>query len=486
MLVCIYLRVSHVDSLDGDSLDVQEAQCRGWCKARGWVVAQVFVDRAVSGQKLGRDGFQQLLAYIAQHKVGAVLVYELDRAFRNLRDQLNTYHDLQAQRVALVSVIDQIDTATPEGMLHFQMKGMISEYQAKQTARKTKASLAHKTARGEWVGQPPTGYDRVGSRLVPNLYAPIVRKVFRLYASGMVSYADIAEYLNDRSSATPSGRPWLREAIQAILEHRAYLGEVGGITGTHPPLVDQAIWDAAQAARARRSVVRPGRVQADRGGWLSGVLWCSCGERIWHMTGGAGGLRRYYRCKARASRLCDAPLAHAELLEQTMLDCLAALTIVPKDVAGVLAEAEQTLRSAVVAPAIDRDAVLAKLKRLARLYEDGLKSDADYARERDALSAQLAEATPVHRQRLNLATAAALLADLPRLFAHATPRERQAVVHALFDRVVVQNRQIVRLNAHPDVAPILDAVCRVVRCDCAEPLILDAQPRPVELVLRTP
>lgn len=490
MLVCIYLRVSHVDSLDGYSLEAQEEACRVYLAARGWHLAcDPFVDRAVSGQKLGREAMQRMLAYVSEQRIGAVLVFELDRAFRNLRDQLNTHHDLQAARVRLISVLDDVDTGTPEGMLHFQMKGMISEYQAKQTGRKTKISLAIKAQRGEWVGFVPTGYDRIDGKLVPNVDAAIVKLVFAWYATGVQSYADIAERLNDAGHRTVQGQPFKRESIQAILDHKAYIGIVCNSSGKeyagqHEPLIERALWEQAQAARAARSVVKPGRVQKDRGGWLGGYVWCAdCGRRVWHMTGGSGGLRRYYRCSGRDARLCGAPLAHAEQVEQDMLAYLGALTL-PADLhqAVLDAVADRDCQEQRPAP-VDTAAIQARLRRLARTYEDGLKLEAEYTRERDMLQAQLVEAPPV-TARADLTAAAALLTNLPTLLAGARPRERQAVVHALFRQVTIQERRIVRLEPRPDVAPLLIAVCRVVQCIDAEPLILTTQHAPpVELTI---
>lgn len=489
MLACIYLRVSHVDSLDGYSLEAQEEACRTYLTARGWRLAcDPFIDRAVSGQKLGREAMQRMLAYVSEQRIGAVLVFELDRAFRNLRDQLNTHHDLQAAQVRLISVLDDVDTGTPEGMLHFQMKGMISEYQAKQTGRKTKISLAIKAQRGEWVGFVPTGYDRINGKLVPNADAAIVRLVFLWYATGVQSYADIAERLNNAGWRSVQGQPLKRESIQAILDHKAYIGIVCNSSGKeyagqHEPLIERALWEQAQAARAARSVVKPGRVQKDRGGWLGGYVWCAdCGRRIWHMTGGSGGLRRYYRCSGRDARLCGAPLAYAEQVEHDMLAYLGALTL-PAELHQAVLDAVSDHQESRPAP-VDIAAIQARLRRLARTYEDGLKSETEYIRERDMLQAQLVEAQPQISAGADLNVAADLLMNLPALLANTQPRERQAVVHALFRQVIIRERRIVRLDPRPDVAPLLFAVCRVVQCISAEPLILHTQHAPpVELTL---
>jgi DNA invertase Pin-like site-specific DNA recombinase len=82
------------------------------------------------------------------------------------------HHDLTQRRITLVSVIDSIDTSTDEGMMHFQLKGMVSEFQAKQTGRKIRSALKYKAGQGERLGPPPFGYSRADKGIIPNADAP--------------------------------------------------------------------------------------------------------------------------------------------------------------------------------------------------------------------------------------------------------------------------------------------------------------------------
>jgi hypothetical protein len=105
---------------------------------------------------------------------------------------------------------------------------------------------------------------------------------------------------------------------------------------------------------------------------------------------------------------------------------------------------------------VDRTAIEAKLKRLARLYEDGFKTEAEYARERDTLWAQLAvEGTPIVQP--NRSSAVALLADVPQLLGRATLDERRAVLEEVLDVIYLTPHQAMAVRPVESYVPLLRA-----------------------------
>jgi hypothetical protein len=107
-------------------------------------------------------------------------------------------------------------------------------------------------------------------------------------------------------------------------------------------------------------------------------------------------------------------------------------------------------------PPVDRTAIEAKLKRLVRLYEDGFKTEAEYARERDALRVQLAaEGTPSRQP--NRSSAVALLADVPQLLRRATLDERRAVLEEVLDVIYLMPHQAMAVRPVESYAPLLQA-----------------------------
>jgi DNA invertase Pin-like site-specific DNA recombinase len=62
---CIYVRVSDQRQIKGTSIEMQEAECRAWCKANGYSVERVFVEPGVSAKTTSRRVLQDMVSYIA-------------------------------------------------------------------------------------------------------------------------------------------------------------------------------------------------------------------------------------------------------------------------------------------------------------------------------------------------------------------------------------------------------------------------------------
>ena len=105
----------------------------------------------------------------------------------------------------------------------------------------------------------------------------------------------------------------------------------------------------------------------------------------------------------------------------------------------------------------DRAALEARLRRIARLYEDGLKSEAEYTREVGTIRARLA-ATPIGAPIEDLGAVAAVLGDLSWVFAEASVAERRAVLFQLVDQVYLRHDALLAIRPTGRAWPLLKAV----------------------------
>jgi DNA invertase Pin-like site-specific DNA recombinase len=217
-----------------------------------------------------------MLAELQPLGISVVLVYDLDRAMRKLKYQLQLKDELDARRVILISLADGvIDTSTPEGILRFLAKGMVNEYQANTTARKVRDNLAYKAKHGGWVGQWPIGYEKDNQgRLVPSADASVVPLSFELYASGAYTDSTLADQLNARGYQTIDTK-----------------------------LISAELWAARQAIREERTRTHGSPIMTEAG-WLSGAVWCEeCKQKVWHQKSGRQAALRYYRCSGINKRV---------------------------------------------------------------------------------------------------------------------------------------------------------------------------------------
>jgi len=190
-----YCRVSTEEQArEGVSLDAQAENIRRYCELYDLKMVDVLIDEGRSGKDMDRPAMNELMARVEQGAVDAVVFYKLDRVGRSTIDLLSFAEVLRASGVALHSVTEKLDTGSAHGSFFFTLLAALAEMERRQIAERTKAALAHKQDRGEWVGRPPAGYYTKSGRLVA-LDPSLTTKAKRLRREGK-SFRAIAESLS--------------------------------------------------------------------------------------------------------------------------------------------------------------------------------------------------------------------------------------------------------------------------------------------------
>lgn len=218
----IYSRFSPRPNADEcKSNEKQEVRCRAYCETRGFTVADVFSDEAVSGKTLHRPG---LAAAIAALQPGMVLVIDTaDRLARDMLVSLTIHHQIE-QRGAQIEVADGSPSrTTPEGKLFANILAAFAQYERERFARRTKAGLAKKKASGQWLGRPPIGWQIDGNgskRLVEHPVEQVaITHARKCAANGLPSDA-IAKWLTEAFGPC-RGKPWSGRTVRKILARKA-------------------------------------------------------------------------------------------------------------------------------------------------------------------------------------------------------------------------------------------------------------------------
>lgn len=178
MRVATYSRVSTYDK--GQNPEVQSAELRRYCSARGWQLAEEIVDEGFSGGTDQRPGLKKLISLVRAREVDAVIVVKLDRLFRSLKHLVTTLDEFQTLGVVFVAVKDNVDYSTPAGRFFVQILGSLAEFEKSLLRERTLMGLAHARAVGKKLGRPKTANDMA---------------IIELYASGL-SYRAIQKRLN--------------------------------------------------------------------------------------------------------------------------------------------------------------------------------------------------------------------------------------------------------------------------------------------------
>ncbi len=178
MRIGIYARVS---TKDQQSTPMQIANLKEYARLREWDVVRVYAEKE-SGASDRRPKHSELMREARQRKFDAVLVWKLDRWGRDLRNIVNSLHELQQLGVSFISFKESIDMTTSHGRAMASMIAVFAAFEREQLTERVKAGVAEAKRKGIQIGRP-TKIDE-----------KIVKKAHKLHESGY-TYAKIMEEL---------------------------------------------------------------------------------------------------------------------------------------------------------------------------------------------------------------------------------------------------------------------------------------------------
>ena len=347
-----YLRVSSQRQMntaididaDGNSIATQRDFTSRKARNLDTVIRREFLEPGNSAQTIEkRPVFQEMIRFIKDHpgEIDYVIIYQRSRAFRNVLDAGVTEHLLKSLNIKLVSAKEDFG----EGIMGDAMKTMMdvfNEMQVRLSGEDIKTKMEHKARSGGTISRARIGYRnvridvegrQVNSIAVDSERAPLVLKVFELYASGEYTIEGLTEAmaelgLTTRPSARWSEKPVSDKQLRRILEDPYYLGYVvykgDMVPGRHEAIVPQSLFDQVQDVLAARST----RGQRDRvhDHYLKGMLFCGrCeqqGRRSRLIYTEARNrwdtVYAYFMCKNRHFGTCDMPHLRVERVEDAI------------------------------------------------------------------------------------------------------------------------------------------------------------------------
>lgn len=295
----LYARIS---SDDGTALGVarQLEDCRREAERRGWAVASQYVDNDVSAfSGKARPEFDRLLADVRAGRVGAVVVWDVDRLTRTPRELEAVIDLFDAHRVDLASVGGEIDLGTPQGRLTARLKGAVARHEVEQSSRRLRRKMQERAEAGKPHGRVAYGWRRVdGVDVLDDAEAAVVREIARRLLA-RESARSVWRDLNARGVPSPGGAAWsgaiLRQTMlrERNAGRRTHRGEVVG-KGAWEAIVDDDTHDRVVALlRDPERVVSRG---SERRWLLSGIARCGrCGTPM-QVNHGGGRAGAAYTC----------------------------------------------------------------------------------------------------------------------------------------------------------------------------------------------
>ena len=148
-----YARVSTEKKSQQTSIRRQVAELKDVARLRRWNVVGQYSDR-MSGGRDDRVGLRAALDLIGRGAAEVLVVHDLDRLGRNVRELLANVDAIHGASGQLFIVSLNIDTSTPEGRLTFTISGALAEFERRNTVRKVLAGIAYARKKGVRFGRP--------------------------------------------------------------------------------------------------------------------------------------------------------------------------------------------------------------------------------------------------------------------------------------------------------------------------------------------
>lgn len=226
--VAIYIRVSTEEQAKhGYSIESQKSRLIEWAKEHNYQVVDIYADEGKSARtKLSnRKELLRLLDDARNDKIDRIIIWRLDRWFRNVADYYRVQDILDKHEVDWECSDEEYNTTTSNGRLYLNIKLSIAQNESDQTSDRIKFNFDNMVKNKRPIsGALPIGYmvtgEKQNKRVVkdPNL-SQMAIDMFDKYEETL-SLRATTEYLNKNY---PS-RPIRYECVKKFLKNPLYCG----------------------------------------------------------------------------------------------------------------------------------------------------------------------------------------------------------------------------------------------------------------------
>ena len=380
LITALYCRLSQEDMLQGESNSItnQKLILQKYADEHGFRNCKFYVDDGYSGVDFTRPAHVEMMKDIQDGKVGIVIVKDQSRLGR---DHLETGRLMEitfpSYDVRFIAINDGVDSANGVNEMS-GIRNYFNDFYAADTSKKIRAVQRAKGQRGERISTViPYGYlknpeykgnqKEAPALIIDPEAAPIVRRLFELYASGM-GIRKISAMFEQEQILSPAvyhfkktGKKgkhpnmtepylWAQSTIRDILGNPVYCGDTVNFQtysksnklkkrlknnpdkvltfhDTHEAIVSRKLFDTVQRHFA-------GRKRPDQQGEMdkyAGYLFCGeCGQKLYlHRSKSLAVEKNFFQCggyQTKGGHHCTAHYIREQILDKIILYKLKQMT----------------------------------------------------------------------------------------------------------------------------------------------------------------
>ena len=308
--VTYYARVSSDTDEQINSLDNQIAYYEDLIKKNtAWTYVPGYVDEGLSGiSTKKRKHFNEMIADAKEGAFDLIVTKEISRFARNTLDSLQYTRELLGWGVGVFFQNDNINTLDEDAELRLTIMSSIAQDELRKLSSRVKFGHQQAIKSNVVLGNSRIfGYRKDEKRLViDESQAPMVRDLFRLYATGEYSMKQLETLFYEQGYRNYNGNKIAHTTMSGIISNPKYKGyyvgnkvrivdmftkkqkflppeewvmfkdETGEIV---PAIVSEELWDKANEVLTRRSEdVKNRQGICNHANLLTGKLYCAhCG-----------------------------------------------------------------------------------------------------------------------------------------------------------------------------------------------------------------
>ena len=437
------------------SIQNQKIMLEDFARRNGYLRFKHFTDDGVSGTRFDRPGFMAMMEEVEGGNVEAIIVKDMSRMGRDYLKVGQVMEILRQRGVRLIAINDNVDTAKGDNDMTPFLNIMYEFYARDTSRKIKSVFKAKGMSGKHLTGTVIYGYlwdEKRENWLVDGEAATVVRRIFAMTLEGYGPYqiatrlaadkieipavhlARHGEGVNKNKVFNDIYR-WSTSTVVEILKKREYLGHTINFKtrkhfkdkkshyvdenewtifeNTHDAIIDQETFDNVQRIRGNSRRYPDGYGETAP---LTGLLYCAdCGGKMYVHRTNNGKRISQYTCgqysKTPVGALC--PTQH-RINESVVLDLISGMLQAISDFAK--SDRAAFIREVQEAQASQQDSDIKKKKRrlsaaqkragelerlVCKIYEDNALGrlpdaryaalDAQYAKEQEALAAEIAE-----------------------------------------------------------------------------------------------
>ena len=302
------------------SLDAQERELRDLVRKEKLTVCEI-IEESHSAKAPGRPLFNRMLTRIENGEASGVIIWDIDRLYRNPADEGRVRWMLQRGIIECIRTPTRSYSPADAGILIAVEGGRATDFIIHHK-RDVARGVHEKLLKGGWPGNSPLGYlhDRNLKNIIPDpTRSKVVLAIFESVSTGAHGLLWVSDRLAEHGIVSKGGNKWTKSQVHKLLTNQLYKGVMvwNGVTyeGKYRPIVSAELFDKVAKALRDRSKPRRGRKGHDFP--LRGLFRCTCGSMITaQWAKGHGGLYRYYRCTRKAGACSEPYLSEGSLASQ--------------------------------------------------------------------------------------------------------------------------------------------------------------------------